>query len=588
MQETSGRNQDSGSSVGISITSALIIGIILLTIIVGALCAWQITHWGTLDIKRRESEYLSDLAGNTAERMSLIMDERYTDIRTIRDLFERELKDAPAHKKREIMERILVSNRHFSWLGVVDINGRIEIGTKGLLEGKSVAGRNWFEEAIKNPVFFGNLHPAKLLEPHIKNPDGVPLHLLDISLPLHDSEGKVIGVLGSHMNWKMIEELVQQTLNSSSSTIPLAAAVISNDNTIIYDTQGVSGNVSELLPPESRDEMIEGFWPSEQEKSFLVVSAVTPGKIFTGLNWQVVLRESAATINSSISDMRWQVVGLCVLVGLIFSVFGLFTVRLITHPLKSLVDAITHFGDMEVVPEIKVDHHIQEVHNLHDSFLKMATNVVFQKERLLETQIEIVKALARAGEFRDNETGNHVFRMSQCSARLAELAGLDSNQVDMIRLASTMHDIGKIGIPDHVLLKPGRFNEAERAIMERHPEIGARILTGLHTPLTVLARSISLCHHEKWDGTGYPAGLSGENIPLEGRIIAICDVFDALLSSRPYKQAWPIEKVTALIREQAGQHFDPTLAALFLAHLDEFIEIRSNYLDDPLPDEEDI
>lgn len=373
MAEMSGRNKDSGSAVGISITSALIVGIILLTIIVGALCAWQITHWGTLDIKRRESEYLSDLAGNTAERMSLIMDERYTDIRTIRDLFERELMDASAQKKREIMERMLISNRHFSWLGVVDINGNIEIGTKGLLEGKSVAGRNWFEEAIKNPVFFGNLHPAKLLEPHIKNPDGVPLHLLDIALPLHDAEGKVIGVLGSHMNWKMIEELVQQTLSSSSSTIPLAAAVISKDGTILYDTRGVAGNISSLLMPANQDKMLEARWPSEPENSFFIVSAVAPGKIFTGLNWQVVLRESAATINSSISDMKWQVVGLCLLVGLIFSIFGLFTVRLITHPLKSLVNTITHFGDMEVVPEIKVNHHIQEVHNLHNSFLKMAT-----------------------------------------------------------------------------------------------------------------------------------------------------------------------------------------------------------------------
>ena len=436
-------------------------------------------------------------------------------------------------------------------------------------------------------MFFGNLHPAKLLEPHIKNPDGVPLHLLDIALPLHDAEGNVIGVLGSHMNWKMIEELVQQTLNSSSSTIPLAAAVISKDGTIVYDTQGAAGNVSSLLTPASPDKMIETRWPSEQEKSFLIVNSVTPGKIFTGLNWQVVLRESAATINTSISNMEWQVAGLCLLVSLIFSIVGLFTVRLITRPLKSLIDTIAHFGDMEVVPEIKVDHHIQEVHNLHDSFLKMATNVVFQKERLLETQIEIVRALARAGEFRDNETGNHVFRMSQCSARLAELAGLDSKEVEMIRLASKMHDIGKIGIPDHVLLKPGRFNEAERVIMERHPEIGARILTGLHTPLTVLARSISLSHHEKWDGSGYPAGLTGENIPLEGRIIAICDVFDALLSSRPYKQAWPIEKVTALIDEQSGQHFDPTLVILFLTHLNDFIEIRNNYLDEPLPDEED-
>jgi putative two-component system response regulator len=142
-----------------------------------------------------------------------------------------------------------------------------------------------------------------------------------------------------------------------------------------------------------------------------------------------------------------------------------------------------------------------------------------------------------------------------------------------------MHDVGKIGIPDQVLLKPGRFEPEERALMEQHSEIGARILTGIDTPLTVLARTIALTHHEKWDGSGYPRRLASADIPQEGRIAALCDVFDALLSSRPYKQGWSIEKVVAFLTEQSGQHFDPELVALFLANLDDFVAIRARFQD---------
>jgi putative two-component system response regulator len=160
------------------------------------------------------------------------------------------------------------------------------------------------------------------------------------------------------------------------------------------------------------------------------------------------------------------------------------------------------------------------------------------------------------------------------------LAGWDATAAETLRLASQMHDVGKIGIPDHILLKPGRFDAAERAIMERHSEIGARILAGIDTPLTVMARTVALTHHEKWDGSGYPNALAGEEIPREGRIAAICDVFDALLSSRPYKDGWPLDKVVNFMGEQAGKHFDPDLIAIFLAHLDDFIAIRHRFQDD--------
>ncbi len=584
--ETSENQNHQRTSGSISIASALIISIITLTIITGALCVWQITRWSEQNIEHRESEYLSDLAGNISNNMSLLMDERYADIDTLRDLLELDSTGDTPQQKRVVLEHMLLSNRYFSWLGIVNRNGDIGIATRGLLEGQNVSGRNWFEGAIKNPSFFGNLHPARLLASHITNPDKSPLRLLDIALPIHDAAGNVVGVLGSHLNWKMIEELVQQTLANSSSSVPLSAAVVSVDGTILYDTRGITGNISGLLQQLRQKKMIEATWPYENESSFISTVTVSSGKIFTGLNWKIVLREPAAVVKDRITDVKKQITGISLVVALLFSLFGLFTVRLITRPLNELVRAITLFGDTAAIPEIKVSRRIQEVYELHDSFLKMAANVIQHKQQLQETQTEIVRALARAGEFRDNETGNHVSRMSQCSARLAELAGMNKERVDMIRHASKMHDIGKIGIPDHVLLKPGRFTDEERAIMEHHPVIGARILTGLHTPLTVLARSITLTHHEKWDGSGYPNRLAGKSIPLEGRIVAICDVFDALLSSRPYKEAWPMEKVVTFMHEQAGTHFDPELVALFLRHLDEFIRIRDEFADEPLPDED--
>lgn len=566
---------------GVSITSALILNIALLTAVVGALCAWLLTLWGAEEIQRREQDRLTATAHSIASQMSQTLDERYVDVLTVRDLFERELRDAPDGQKRVVLERTQASYKHFSWLGLVDPDGRIRVGTGGLLEGASVAGRNWFEGALKGPVFFGNLHTAALLAPHVQNPDGAPLYLLDIALPLRGADGELVGVLGSHMNWRMIEEVVRQALDMSTDTAGLSAAVVGADGAILYDSLGAAGNVGPLLPALAPGKMIEADWPAVEDKYFLAAAPLPPGRGIAGQDWRIVLREAAPSVRAGISRMKWRVIGASVVVGLVFALLGLVAVRSITRPLEAMVGNITRFGETGEMPAAKVDDRIREVRNLQRSFLKMTASVVAHRAMLRETQMEIVRALGRAGEFRDNETGNHVLRMSLCCAHLGTLAGLDEKQVEMLALASQMHDIGKIGIPDHVLLKPGRFEPEERAIMENHAEIGARILTGVDRPLTVLARTIALSHHEKWDGSGYPNRLAGDAIPLEGRIAAICDVFDALLSSRPYKDGWPLEKVVAFMREQSGQHFDPTLVDLFLAHLDDFVAIRERFRDEP-------
>ncbi|MCP4297418.1 MAG: response regulator [Proteobacteria bacterium] len=202
------------------------------------------------------------------------------------------------------------------------------------------------------------------------------------------------------------------------------------------------------------------------------------------------------------------------------------------------------------------------------------------KERtndLVKTQIEIVKRLGFAAEYRDPETGEHIHRMSHYTAEMGRAHGMEENDVDLLLLASPMHDIGKIGTSDSILLKPGKLTEEEFTTMKDHTIIGGQILSNNDSQLLNIAQIIALTHHEKWNGSGYPKGLSGEEIPLWGRLASIADVFDALTSKRPYKEAWPIEKATDLIHDEAGQHFDPVLAKVFFSVLPALLLIKEEF-----------
>jgi putative two-component system response regulator len=186
-------------------------------------------------------------------------------------------------------------------------------------------------------------------------------------------------------------------------------------------------------------------------------------------------------------------------------------------------------------------------------------------EQLRDAQLEIITRLVQAAESRDGDTGDHINRIGDLCERLALQLGFDRARATMLRHASAMHDVGKIGIPDNVLLKPGTLDEDEWETMRSHTVIGAEILAGSTSPIIQMAEVIARTHHERWDGTGYPAGLKGDEIPLEGRICAICDVFDALGSKRPYKEAWSTEDALAAIARGSGTHFDPAVVAAFLA-----------------------
>lgn len=200
-----------------------------------------------------------------------------------------------------------------------------------------------------------------------------------------------------------------------------------------------------------------------------------------------------------------------------------------------------------------------------------------QAEQLKQAHVDLVHRLGRAAEYKDTDTGEHIARMSQYSKLLALEFGMAEQQAELLRQAAPMHDVGKIGIPDAILLKPGRLTPDEFDHMKQHAAIGAQILANSSSPLLQLAHKLAIEHHEKWDGSGYPNGLKGEQISVEGRIVAIADVFDALTSKRPYKEAWGVEEALEHMQAQAGKHFDPHLINLFVNKLDAIIAIKNTY-----------
>jgi putative two-component system response regulator len=200
-------------------------------------------------------------------------------------------------------------------------------------------------------------------------------------------------------------------------------------------------------------------------------------------------------------------------------------------------------------------------------------------DQVTEASLDTIHRLSRAAEYKDEHTGEHIQRMSHYCVAIGNQLALPAKVLDSILYAAPMHDLGKIGIPDRILLKPRKLNPDEWKIMKQHTIIGAQILTGSRVGYIRLAKVIALTHHERWDGNGYPRGIPGKKIPLSGRICAVADVFDALTSKRPYKSAFSVEKSTAIIKEDSGSRFDPDVVDAFFRARKEIMEIRARYAD---------
>jgi putative two-component system response regulator len=203
--------------------------------------------------------------------------------------------------------------------------------------------------------------------------------------------------------------------------------------------------------------------------------------------------------------------------------------------------------------------------------------------KLVEKERETIFCLSRAAEYRDPETGWHIQRMAHYSMHIARNLGLPREQQELLLEAAPMHDIGKVGIPDYILLKPGKLTAEEITIMRQHAMIGYEILNASRSSLLKVAAEIAHTHHEKFDGSGYPRGLKGEEIPLFGRIVAVADVFDALTSGRPYKNPWSVDEACQMLRGASGKHFDPDCLAAFFTDFEQILAIRERYVDDGMP-----
>jgi putative two-component system response regulator len=242
----------------------------------------------------------------------------------------------------------------------------------------------------------------------------------------------------------------------------------------------------------------------------------------------------------------------------------------------SQVQEVKHGFDVGGVDYIVKPFNAAELHARVRTHLELRK---YREQEIVQTQKDIIFTLAYVGELRSKDTGNHTKRVSEYSGLLGELYGLNRDTVEMLKMASAMHDIGKVAIPDSILNKPSALDEKERAAMNHHTHWGYHIFSRSNRPILRAAAVVAAQHHEKYDGTGYPKGLKGEEIHIFGRIVALADVFDALLTKRSYKDEWRVNKALGYITEERGKHFDPELVDLFVDNFGHFLEIRQKLKD---------
>ena len=236
------------------------------------------------------------------------------------------------------------------------------------------------------------------------------------------------------------------------------------------------------------------------------------------------------------------------------------------------------FDRNELTMRVKNQLEAHLAHQFLNAQKEVLENMVsVRTEELWQSRLQMVQRLGRVAEYRDEETGSHIMRMSHICQLLARNIGWDEEQCDLVLNASPLHDIGKVGIPDAILRKPGKLDAREWEIMKTHTTIGYNMLEGDESVLSTMAREIAISHHERLDGSGYPNGLRGDQIPMTGRIAALADVFDALTSERPYKKAWSVEDTMELIREKRGEYFQPDLVEILEDNLADVVEIKNRF-----------
>ena len=300
------------------------------------------------------------------------------------------------------------------------------------------------------------------------------------------------------------------------------------------------------------------------------------GVLWAFLFAQIVLHSSAELVYFAIAVAYGFAGASIATLATIFRVYFLFV-----FPMLGTLIAVFYFQSSSadlvsaLIMVLGLGYMLYTAYKYSSNFQLMHENT----DRLREAEMEALVCLGKAGEYRDADTGNHVLRVGYASYLLAKSAGFSEQDAETLMYASPLHDLGKIGIPDSILRKPGTLTEEEHQAMNRHTRIGASILKHSKSSVMKMAMVVALSHHEKWDGTGFPDGLSGQAIPIEGRIVAICDVYDALISCRAYKKCWSETEAIDFLRQNAGKHFDPALVELFIQNIPKIKEF-SYRLDD--------
>ncbi|GEO81847.1 HD domain-containing phosphohydrolase [Pararhodospirillum oryzae] len=349
---------------------------------------------------------------------------------------------------------------------------------------------------------------------------------------------------------------------------PLARIVIvdDSDSVLRYLTHLVTKFFGEGAAIAFSDPLAALPWCLVNEVDLIVVDNVMPG--LSGLQMIEKLRQQGCN-----TEVPIVMVTTCDTKDVRYTALQVGATDFLQKPVDR-IEFMTRLNNL-----LQLGRHIREAreHAAH-----LADEVRKATRSILEREREAILALSCAAEFRDNETGSHLVRMATSCRIIGLNLGLGEDDIELLFGAAPMHDVGKIGIPDHVLLKPGKLTEEEREIMMTHAQIGWEILSKGKSRLMQMGADIALCHHERWDGTGYPNGLAGTDIPLPARICAVADVFDALISRRPYKEPWPVDDALAFLIENSGTHFDPACVDAFMKDVELVLHILGKFT----PDEE--
>ncbi|MDQ7821937.1 MAG: HD domain-containing phosphohydrolase [Candidatus Eremiobacteraeota bacterium] len=314
--------------------------------------------------------------------------------------------------------------------------------------------------------------------------------------------------------------------------------------------------------------------PITGEESRFYIRPVAPLKL------NLVFVSALKDLHAPTIRLNYILIGICGAFIALAAVLIVMISSSVAKPLEKLVKQAEDYSSGNFESRLDEQEGPGEIKKLSRAFNAMGEEIGRKLHELREAQKEIVLHLGKAAEYRDTDTGFHIWRMSQYCGVLAKACGMKKDEWDLFLHASPMHDIGKIGISDNILLKPGELDEDEYSVMKTHTTIGTNILAEGKSQLLRIAQVVANYHHEKWDGSGYPHGLKGEEIPLMARIACIADVFDALTMKRPYKRAWTVEEALTELKEKSGQDFDPALVALFIEHLDEILAIREHFKDE--------